>query len=142
MINIRNVIQLPNQLDFNILYHGVNNPLPVTIDTTAVTGGLDNVIDAIISDKRPYAGDRPYFYGIPNDLLRSGEDKPSIEIKYNQIPALCYDCTYTYQSVSSFSVTSAAFTGTPVNGLTVTLAYTSPPVVFDKIADVTISLYG
>jgi hypothetical protein len=89
MITTRRVIQLPNQLDFNILYHGVNNPQTITIDTTGVTGGVNNIIDVAITDRRPYAGDRPYFYGIPNDFLRSAEDKPSIEIKYNQIPALC-----------------------------------------------------
>ncbi len=141
-INARRVTQLPNQLDFNILYHGVDNPPTVTIDTTGVTGGVDNVIDAIFSDKRPYAGDRPYFYGIPNDFLRSAENKPSIEIKYNQIPALCSDCTYTYQSIPQFSVSSASFVGTPITGLTFTLAYNSGAVIFDRIADVTISLYG
>jgi hypothetical protein len=135
---------LPDQLDFNILLHGVKDPLPITIDATAVTGGIDNVIDATVTIKRAYAADRPYFYGIPYDMMRTAEDKSTIDIGFKGLPSLCVDCTYSYQSTSPFSVVSAAFTGNPVLGMSLTLAYDLNPtsIVFDSSTDVTITLYG
>jgi hypothetical protein len=58
------------------------------------------------------------------------------------MPALCVDCTYSYQATSPFTVVSAAFIGFPVSGMSITLAYTPSLVTFDKATDVVITLYG
>jgi hypothetical protein len=133
---------MPNQIDFDILFIGVKDPLPFTIDTTAVTGGSDNVIEVTITERRAYAADRPYFYGIPYDMMRTAEDKSTIDIGFKGMPSLCVDCTYSYQSTSPFSVVSAAFIGFPVSGMSLTLAYNPSLVAFDKSTDVVITLYG
>ena len=75
-------------------------------------------------------------------MLRTGENKPTIEIGFNDMPALCVDCTYSYQATSPFTVVSAAFIGFPVSGMSLTLAYTPSLVTFDKTTDVVITLYG
>jgi hypothetical protein len=61
----RNTQQLPDQLDFNILYIGVSNPEPVTITTTGVTGGSDDTITSTATTKRDFAANKPYFQAIP-----------------------------------------------------------------------------
>ncbi len=134
--------QLPDKQDFNILFIGVKDPLPISFDTTASTGGIDNIIDATVTIKRAYAADRPYFYGIPYDMMRTAEDKSTIDIGFKGMPSLCVDCTYSYQSTSPFSVVSAAFIVFPVFGMSLTLAYNPLLVTFDKSTDVVITLYG
>lgn len=61
----RDIQQMPDQLDFNIIYIGVANPETVTISTTGMTGGSDDTITATVTLKRDYAANKPYFNAIP-----------------------------------------------------------------------------
>lgn len=65
MVLQRATTQFPNQLDFDIVYLGVNSAPVITIGTTALTGGTDNSVTATVTTKRPYASNRPLYNPIP-----------------------------------------------------------------------------
>jgi hypothetical protein len=138
----RSTYQYPDQLDFNIIYNQVISPLPMVIDTTGLTGGADNVFTATITTKRAFGGDRPYFQSVPFELLRMASAKPTLDIRYNKVPAICLDCSYVYASTEPISITSAAFKANNA-GLNLVLS-ASDQSIFSTLSltDVTIALYG
>jgi hypothetical protein len=130
-------------MNFNILYYGVFNPQPISIDAGALTGGTNNNrVSASISSLRDYNGERQYFNAIPYDFLRMAAPRPTVVVTYGSIPAICVDCFYQYQTTSPISVTAAAFK-TGNTGLDITLrADAANTLTSVLVSDITVTLYG
>jgi hypothetical protein len=138
----RNTQQLPDQFNFNILYFGVPNPLPITIDTSAMTGGTNDTLTVTITTLRNLDSTRPYFTAIPYEFLRMASTLPTFIIQYNGIPAICVDCLYQYQPSIAISVSAAAFKTSKL-GLTISLVSNDSTILANiSLADITITLYG
>lgn len=138
----REIQQMPDQLDFNILYIGVANPETVTISTIGMTGGSDDSIAATVTTKRDYAADKPYFSAIPFEFLRIASSLPSLVIQYNNIPAICMDCYFTYQTNSPINMGTVAFKAGNI-GLDITLSATNADTLAQfTLNDVFVTLYG
>lgn len=139
----RNTVQLPDQINFNILYFGVLNPQQITIDTSAMVGGTNDKLTVTFTNLRNFDSTRPYFTAIPFEFLRMAASLPTFAIRYNGLPAICVDCFYQYQATATFSVTAAQFKTSKL-GLNISLASNDATVSIANISvsDITITLYG
>jgi len=128
-------LQFPNQLEFDIVYIGVKSPIAFTFDTSSTTGGTNNIVTGVYSTIVAYSANNPYFWQIPYDFLWTGESQPSIQLKVNSIPIVCYKCYYQYETQSPVSISSVAYsTGVLSVNLTSTINF--------AMSDITVFLFG
>ncbi len=67
---------------------------------------------------------------------------PSLVVQYNNIPAICMDCYYTYNPTSSITISSIAFKGDK-SGLTISLSSADSSLFTQNtLNDITVTLYG
>ena len=71
------------------------------------------------------------------DFLYKESENPSLSLKVNSIPAVCADCSYTFNSAAT-PVTSSATLASNV----MTLSITDPSSIGFALSDITVSLLG
>lgn len=125
-----------DKLEFVVYYFGVTAPLEIKFDCTSLTGGVNNLFDTNYTIVRKYST-RPFFDPIPYDFLRTAETQPGLYLTLNQVPLLCQDCRYSFNSTLALTVSSASLTGTSL-----ALALANPNSVTFSLSDVTVSFLG
>ena len=93
----------------------------IIADNTLLTGGEVGTLPTItIETVRAYSQERPLYSPVPFDFLSTGSDLPVLNLKVNDIPAYCEDCTYSMDAALNPTLSSATWTdNTLAGGITV-----------------------
>ena len=84
----------------------VDSALPIAVHTTLLEGGTAGAFTSSIETLREYST-RPLYNPVPYDFLNIASDTPVLNLKVNQIPALCPDCSFQYDAAKTITIDSA-----------------------------------
>jgi len=105
-------------------------------DSILLLGGSNNTFTKTVTTLRWFSN-RPFYSPIPMDFMKTAESTPQLYLTTNNIPIICQDCSYAFDSTKNAVVNSASLSST-----TYTISVTDTASVGFTLSDVSVYLLG
>lgn len=122
-----------DSIEFVIIYYGVTKVQEIKFETTALTGGPNNLFNTNYTVLKAYSTN--YYYDpIPFEFMRIAEDKPQLYLTVNKIPVICKNCDFEFKSTLAASVLTATR-----SGYTFSFTLSNPNSIAFTLDDITVT---